>query len=454
MTLEDLAYVIYTSGSTGQPKGVMIEHRGLVHYLAGFAADVLPPGPVVSLLHSSLCFDGSFGGLFLPLVTGGTLHLAPPRVPNEELAQIIQDSGFSLVRLTPSHIEVLISALQGQSGLIGPRVFLVGGEILRAHHLTALRTLFPGTVVYNHYGPAEAVIGRCVMPLDAAHLDLARYQPHDPLPIGRPLPGTDILVAYETEDAEASRTGELLIGGIGLARGYLGRPDETRRQFRQLDRTRERVYRSGDVVTIDEDGLLIVTGRKDNQVKIRGHRVELLEVEAHIAALPDVRAVTVVATPAPREGLTAFVVSDREAAPDPAAIREGLLLRLPNFMVPNRIVYLSELPLSGSRKLDRVALQRLAQQAPSAHQDPADGVADTNVPILDAVCRIWAEILDLPAVAPEDNFLELGGDSIRAVRVMARCRQLGLDATSRGILLAEDVREFVESVHSELRSVI
>jgi amino acid adenylation domain-containing protein len=455
-TPADLAYVIYTSGSTGRPKGVMIEHRGLVNYLGGIAADVLAPGPIDSLLHSSLSFDFSFTGLFLPLATGGTLHLAPPRVPHEELATIIQDPGLSLVRLTPSHIEVLISALQEEAGLAGPGVFLVGGEVLRAHHVTALRRIFPRTAVYNHYGPAEAVIGRCVMPLtEAAGFDLARYQPHDPVPIGRPLPGTDILVAYRTEREEASRTGELLIGGVGLARGYLGRPEETARRFGLLAGTRERVYRSGDVVTVDEDGLLVVTGRKDDQVKIRGHRVELLEVEAHLAALPDVRAAAVVATPPPREGLTAFVVTGSGRAPESAAaVREALLRRLPHFMVPHRIVHLSELPLSGNGKLDRVALQHLAQQAPQAHHDPADGAAGRDGSILGAVCRIWAGVLDLPAVMPQDNFLALGGDSIRAIKVVAQCRQLGLAVTSRGVLLAEDVAELVESVQPELRSVV
>jgi amino acid adenylation domain-containing protein len=449
---ENLAYVIYTSGSTGQPKGVMIEHRGLMNYLAGVAADVLPPGPITSLLHSSVCFDFSFTGLFLSLLTGGTLHLAPPRMPHDELATIMQDPRLSLVRLTPSHIDMLISALQGHSALVGPAVFLVGGEVLRARHVTALRRLFPETVVYNHYGPAEAVIGCCVMPLtNAAGFNLAQYQPYDPLPIGRPLPGRDLLVAYETEGAEASQLGELLIGGIGLARGYLGRPEEAKRRFRQLDATGERVYRSGDLVTIDENGLLVVTGRTDDQIKVRGHRVEALEVEAHLAALPDVRAAAVVATPPPREGLTAFVVADSGTPPDPVAVREALRLKLPHFMIPHRIVCLSELPLSASRKLDRVALRRLAQQELVARQEPADDVIGKDIPVLDAVCGVWAEVLDLPAVRPEDNFLELGGDSIRAVAVMARCRQLGLDATSRGVLLAEDVREFVESIQRELQ---
>jgi amino acid adenylation domain-containing protein len=446
-TPADLAYVIYTSGSSGRPKGVMIEHRGLVNYLGGIAACVLPPGPVSSLLHSSLSFDFSLTGLFLPLITGGTLHLAPPRVPHEELAKIIQDPGLSLVRLTPSHIEVLIAALQGESGLAGPGVFLVGGEVLRAHHATALGRLFPATAVYNHYGPAEAVIGRCVMPLtEAAGFDLAQYEPHDPLPIGRPLPGTDIIVAYGTEQAAASRTGELLIGGIGLARGYLGRPEETRRRFRLLDGTGERVYRSGDVVTIDQDGLLVVTGRTDDQVKVRGHRVELLEVEAHLAALPDVRAAAVVATPPPRGGLTAFVVTRSGWAPESAAaIAQALGLRLPSFMVPQRFVPLSELPLSGNRKLDRVALRRLAEQVPEEQDELTDGVAGTDRPILEAVCRVWAQVLGLPAVTPADNFLGLGGDSIRAIKVAVECQQLGLAVTSRSILLAEDVAELVQA---------
>jgi amino acid adenylation domain-containing protein len=448
----DLAYVIYTSGSTGRAKGVLIEHRGLMNYLSGVMADVLPAGPVNSLLHSSLSFDFSFTGLFLPLITGGTLTLAPPRVPHEELAAIIQDPALSLVRLTPSHIDVLTSVLGGQQGLAGPRVFLVGGEVLRARHVAALRRLFPGSAVYNHYGPAEAVVGRCVLALTAAAgFDLGRYQPHDPLPVGRPLPGTTITVAYADEHQQATSTGELIIGGTGLARGYLGRPAETRKRFQMLEATGERVYRTGDVVTIDRDGLLVVTGRTDDQVKVRGHRVELREVEVHLAALPDVRAAAVIATPPPRDGLTAFVVTSSASGPgSTAAIRDTLGRRLPYFMVPQRIVHLTELPLSGNRKLDRDALRRLAEQPaePSAPAvpEPAAAGASRGGSVLDAVCRIWAEVLGLPAVLPRDNFLALGGDSIRAIKVAMRCRQLGIAVNSRSVLLAEDVAEFVEFV--------
>jgi amino acid adenylation domain-containing protein len=452
----DLAYVIYTSGSTGRAKGVMIEHRGLMNYLSGVTADVLPAGPLNSLLHSSLSFDFSFTGLFLPLITGGTLHLAPPRVPHEELATIVQDPELSLVRLTPSHIEVLTSVLRGQSGLAGPRVFLVGGEVLRAHHVAALRRIFPDSTVYNHYGPAEAVVGRCVMPLtEAAGFDLGRYQPYDPLPIGRPLPGTDITVAYADELGQATRTGELLIGGAGLARGYLGRPEETGKRFQLLEATGERVYRSGDVVTIGPDGLLVVTGRTDDQVKVRGHRVELLEVEAHLAAIPDVRAAAVVATPPPRDGLTAFVVTRSASGPgSTAAIREALGRKLPHFMIPQCIVHLNELPLSGNRKLDRVALRRLAEQEPAelaarTHHELADDAVGQGMSVLDAVCRIWAEELGQPTVLPKDNFLALGGDSVRAIRVAMKCGQLGIAVNSRSILLAEDVAELVESVQPE-----
>ncbi|WP_331742726.1 amino acid adenylation domain-containing protein (plasmid) [Streptomyces sp. NBC_00868] len=451
-TPTDLAYIIYTSGSTGRPKGVMIEHRGLVNYLGGVLDLVLPTGPVTSLLHSSLNFDFSVTSLYTPLLTGGVLRLAPHDVSNEDLATRVQDGQLDLVRLTPSHVEVLATALCGKEGLEGPGILLIGGEVLRAHHLTKLRRLFPGTTVYNHYGPAEAVVGRCVMRLDeSAGFDLDRYTSHDALPVGHPLPGTELVIAPTQDGATGPHTGELLIGGAGLARGYLNLPQETERRF--LIRDGQRMYRTGDLATLDDRQRIVITGRADGQVKVRGYRVEPREVEAHAAELAGVQGAAALVPPG-HEGLTLFVVPAPGAVIVPAELRRRLAGKLPHFMVPGQVIELAELPLTKNGKLDRATLGRLVEPLPAA--DPSDPAEEGSLAApatggdaaqltADIVRRAWTEALNLPDIVDDDNFLELGGDSISAMRVGLACRQAGLEISSRDVLLSENLAELVES---------
>lgn len=448
----DLAYVIHTSGSTGAPKGVMVEHLGLANYLDWLAAELSPGRPITSLLHSSLGFDFSFSSLFLPLVTGGTLHLADPHLTPNTLPDAIQDPRLGLVRITPSHVEVLASVMAGREGLSGPDALLVGGEILRAHHVSTLRRLFPGSAVYNHYGPSEGVIGRCAMRLDdGPTFRLGDHDTHDPMPIGRPIRRTTIYLDPSTamtatgtagHPDEVGELGELLIGGVGLARGYLGRPDLTEQRFPHLSDAPGRVYRTGDVARLDRHGNLVVLGRSDDQVKVRGHRVEPGDVAARIARLPGVATVAVLRADTSRVQLVAFVVPESAGAVDADRLRASLAEQVPDYLVPHRVVVVDELPLTRNGKLDQQALLSLTTKTGDAGQTITGG--ETAPSRLHVVQQIWRTVLGIDDVTPDDDFLALGGDSISALQIVSECARVGIGLTSADILGTTSLRESLD----------
>ncbi|MFF1713238.1 non-ribosomal peptide synthetase [Streptomyces sp. NPDC058268] len=443
-----LAYVLYTSGSTGHPKGVAVEHSGLSNYVHWTVAEFSGGRPVDAYLHTPLSFDFSLTGFFLPLVTGGTLHLAPQDQEAEDLATAIQDPALDLVRLTPSHIEMLAARLAGRQGLRGPRQFVVGGEVLRARHLTALRRLFPGSVVYNHYGPTETVVGRCFLRLDeAAGFRAEEYAPDDPLPIGHPIPGTRLTVDRTDAEQAAEGMGELLISGTGIARGYLNLPDATADAFGTLPDGGGRVYRTGDLVRLDAQGRPVVVGRADGQVKIRGHRVETAEVEALLCAMDGIRAAAVVKAREPRNVLAAFVVLDGPGLPE--RLRDGLAASLPPYMIPQHFSALGELPLTRHGKLDRRLLQDLFEkeiqaQAGRAGARPAsDEPAEPAEPdeAMRRVSALCERILGVRDVRGGDNFVDLGGDSITAMKLATACRREGITVRSIRFLTADTLTD-------------
>lgn len=444
---QDLAYVIYTSGSTGRPKGILVEHAGLLNYVEWLTAEFSVGHPVNSLLHSPLGFDFSLSSLFLPLVTGGELRLAPVEFEHESLAEAVQDPTLDMVRLTPSHIEVLRAALDGRRDLTSARFLLIGGEVLRADQVAALRKLFPSASLYNHYGPAEAVVGRCFQRLDeSAEFRLADYRPGDPVPIGGPIPNTELTVAQESPaepgPAEPRPAGELLIAGVGLARGYLNLPEQTARNFVRSDRDGRVFYRTGDRVVVDGHGLLTVLGRADDQVKVRGHRVELGEIEAALRAVDGVRAAAVVRTAQPQEALWAFVVGPDRARLDERELRAALQERLPSYLLPHRLLAVDELPLSAHRKLDRAALQAEAERIALRGADGAEQqVPPAGGGLRQAAYQACAQVLGLPQVLPTDNFVALGGDSIRAMKLAAACRRLGISLRSVRLLATDTLAE-------------
>ncbi|MEV0941671.1 non-ribosomal peptide synthetase [Micromonospora wenchangensis] len=440
----DLAYVMYTSGSTGRPKGVLVERQGLANYLEWLISEFSRGRPVNSLLHTSIAFDFSVTNVYLPLVTGGSLALAPPDADHEVLARLLQDSRLDLVRVTPSHAELLDAATDGRPTPPGPRFVVVGGEILRAHQVSTLRRIFPGSAIYNHYGPTETVVGRCFLRLDeSAGFHLDSYAAHDPVPVGGPIPNTRITLLPTEPGEAADDAGELLIGGTGLARGYLNLPELTERSFVTLpDDTR--AYRTGDLVRVDDQRRLVVVGRTDDQVKIRGYRVELGEVEAAVLATGAVRSAAVVKVASPGDALVAFVVPERDVRLEPAGLRATLAEALPDYMLPHRFVVLDALPLTANRKLDRAALAELAVTAtPRPAVRPAsrhpEGVAEQFL-------RCVRDVLELGEVSLDDDFFALGGDSIAAMKLAARCRAVGIELRYTRILAARSLADTLEQV--------
>lgn len=313
-----LAYVIYTSGSTGRPKGVMVTHGGLSHYL-GWARTAYPlPLGEGAVLHSSLGFDLTVTSLFLPLLSGATVELVPEEEGLEGLAgHLASGRGGGLLKVTPSHLEMLAGSLPAGGG---PRILVVGGESLGGEELAGWRARSPQTVVVNEYGPTETVVGCC-----AFQARLQEVEP-GPVPIGVPIANTRLYVVdRDLSPVPPGVPGELLVGGPGVARGYLGRPAASAVSFLPdpFGPAGVRLYRTGDTVRLRPDGQLEFVGRRDGQVKVRGYRIEPGEVEFALRRHPDVGEAAVVAlTDAGGTArLAAFVVPGSGRAPLAARLR-------------------------------------------------------------------------------------------------------------------------------------
>ncbi|KIF72675.1 NRPS NosA, partial [Streptomyces sp. AcH 505] len=436
----DLAYVIYTSGSTGRPKGVRVAHRGVVNYLHWCDRNypAAPGAEIGSLLCSSAAFDLTVTALFLPLVQG--LRLV---IPNPGPGQTVFDAAVDLVatgarisflKATPSHLELLVARLE-RDGLRHDIVTVVaGGEDLTpalTHRMLTNGT--DATAVVNEYGPTEATVGNVVS--RTVSVDPAA----DHVPMGRAIDNTEVfVVGAHGEVQPVGVPGELLIGGVNVALGYLGRPDLTAERFVPHPFSADpdaRVYRTGDLVKWLPDGRLVYLGRIDDQVKLRGHRVELGEIENALLARPGVVAATVVVredVPGDKR-LVAYLVTADEPGPATPELRRALARELPEHMVPARYVTLERLPLTPNGKVDRKALP-----APQGHR-PELSVAFTapGTPTQIAVAGIWAELLGVDPVGADDDFFELGGHSLLAARVASRLRRdLGVDVSHRTLFEA------------------
>ncbi|HEU5476172.1 MAG TPA: non-ribosomal peptide synthase/polyketide synthase [Actinophytocola sp.] len=421
---ENPAYVMYTSGSTGTPKGVVARQRDVV----ALARDrrFRSGGHECVLLHSPLAFDASTYELWVPLLNGGRVVLAPPGdVDADVLRRMVGEHGVTGLFLTSGLFRMV--AQDGPGSLDGAHEVWTGGEVVPATALRRVSTACPGLVVVDVYGPTETTTyatQRSMIGADAVP---------DVVPIGRPL---DNVRVYVLDDAlrpvPVGAPGELYIAGAGLARGYLGQPGLTAQRFMACPfaAAGERMYRTGDVVEWTTDGELEFVGRTDEQVKIRGFRIELGEIEAALLRHADVaEAVTVVPDEsAGRKRLVAYVVPSPGSVPETGALREFLNATLPDYMVPSVFVLLDRLPLNVNGKLDRGALPEVdwAGLASAGDVAPRDA-AETEL------ARIFAEVLRLERVGVEDDFFELGGDSILSIQVASRARQAGLNVLPRDL---------------------
>ncbi|HYH79532.1 MAG TPA: amino acid adenylation domain-containing protein [Longimicrobium sp.] len=434
---ENLAYVIYTSGSTGRPKGVAMHHRGVCNYIHWgirfYGADTGNGAPVFS----SMAVDLTVTNL-LPLFAGKPVSMLPEESPVEALAEAVRGRpGFGLIKITPIHVGLLNTLLAPEDTAGAARTLVVGADFLSAEPTVFWQEHAPHVRLMNEYGPTETVVG-C-----SAYLLPAGRHRAGPVPVGRPIQNLTFQVLdAHLEPVPVGLPGELYIGGVGVARGYLGRPGLTAEKFvpDPFAEAGARMYRTGDRARWLADGNLMILGRTDNQVKVRGYRVELGEIEAVLRRRPEVRECLVVARedrPGDRR-LVAYVVGDADAA----ELREHLRRTLPEYMVPAAFVVLDALPQTATGKLDRKTLPAPDWGADADREAPRDEVEAR-------LARIWAEVLGVASVGPTQRFFEVGGNSLLALRLFARVRrELGCDLPVATLFVGGTVRHMAEAVRA------
>ncbi|MFM0522132.1 amino acid adenylation domain-containing protein, partial [Caballeronia jiangsuensis] len=432
-----LAYVIYTSGSTGKPKGVAIEHRTLVastfarHQFYEHAANER------FLLLSSLAFDSSVAGLFGTLTNGGCLALVDidtARDPNA-IIRLVRNRDITRVLCVPSLGQAILDSMSS-SGEHKLREIIVAGEACPPNLTRQSSTLPRPVLLYNEYGPTEATVWATAYRCLPEETNL--------VPIGRPIANTRIyLLDAQRQLMPPGAVGELYVGGAGVSRGYLNRPELTSERF--LDDpfvSGGRMYRTGDLARYRADGNIEFLGRNDHQVKIRGFRIELGEIEAQIASHPAVREAVVIARARHEkthdQQLVAYITLVSEI--DVSALREHLDSRLPDYMVPSAFVVLDALPLTPNGKLDRRALPDPQWQDLAAYVAPRTSIEHS-------LAECFASVLGLERVSVFDNFFSLGGHSLLATQLVSRLREaLSIELPLRTLFDAPSVASLAEAL--------
>ena len=427
-TPANLAYIIYTSGSTGQPKGVMITHRNLANLFAGMDR-VLGVGPGVWLAVTSISFDISVLELFWTLARGFTvvIHAEGSRAQpqrkvsgQQSIAEQILQHGVTHFQCTPALAGNLIRTPGTPEALGRLRLFLVGGEALPASLAAQLRQILHGELI-NMYGPTETTVW------SATH---RVREVNGPVPIGHPVANTDIYILdAQLQPVAAGEPGEIFIGGEGVARGYLNRPELTAEKFLADPFSRDapgRLYRTGDIGCRRADGALEFLGRADQQIKLHGHRIELGEIESVLrqhAAVQECVVHVWEAGPGDKR-LAAYVVPVRAAAVPAMELRRFLEAKLPSHMIPASFVWLGTMPLTPNGKIDRNALPQPAEVRPES--DASYVLPRTQIE--ETIAGIWRQVLHVEKVGVQDNFFDLGGDSLLLTETYTQiCRVLKAD---------------------------
>jgi amino acid adenylation domain-containing protein len=431
---ENLAYVIYTSGSTGRPKGTLLEHRGLCNLAAAQqGAFNLGAGKRV-LQFSPFSFDASVWEMAMALGSGAELVLARQETlaSLDDLRELLQRERITIVTLPPS-----VLRLAPDDDLPDLETVIAAGERCTREIVARWGR---GRRFFNAYGPTETTV--------CATMELCHEGDDGDPPIGRPLPNTQLFVLdNQRRPVPVGVPGELYVGGTPLARGYLRRPEMTAAAFVELQITDRpmRLYRTGDLVRYRADGRIEYLGRIDEQVKIRGHRIELGEVEAALREYPEISEASVAAIEDATgdKRLVGYFVSANGAAPTAAQLREHLRQRLPEFMTPSSFVKLERLPLSPSGKVDRAALPRPDGSRSALEREYVAPRTETEW----RLAALWVELLSVERVGIEDNFFELGGHSLLATQFVSRVREtMQIELPLRALFEAPNLAALAEHV--------
>lgn len=449
-TPDDLAYVIFTSGSTGTPKGVMIEHRAAlntitdVNHRFGIVAD----DRVLAL--SALNFDLSVFDIFGMLAAGGAIVLPEPEAHREpsRWAELVIEHDVTVWNSVPALMELFTEHLQAgrMTSDLPVRLVMMSGDWIPLALPRRIRDLLPDAEIWSLGGATEASIWSILHRIDRIDPDWTS------IPYGTPMRNQRFHVL---DDQLRPRPvwvpGMLYIAGHGLARGYLNDETKTRSSFIRHPATGERLYRTGDLGRYRPDGTIELLGREDNQVKVQGYRIELGEIEAALLRCPGVRAAVATATGSSRGSrhLVAYVVLDEQTAGQapvvPEELRQQIRRVLPDYMVPQRIGILADLPLSSNGKVDRAALPSIKMSCSTVD---ADAVAVPTTETERALEAIWEEFFDTRPIGIANSFFDLGGDSMLAVRLMARIKtELGISLPVSTLFTRRTIAQLAEAVH-------
>ena len=448
---DNLAYAIYTSGSTGFPKGCAVSRRALANLLAWYRDVLDPREPVRALILSSFGFDLTQKNLYAPLALAGSVHLwGGPRFDGRAICAQIAKESITLVNCTPSAFYPIVEAAAADDfrALESLRHLVLGGEPIVRGHLSAwLQSPRCRARVLNSYGPTE-----CADVSVAEWIDRARAGATSSVPIGRPIRNTRVHVLDERmQPVPVGAAGELFIGGLGVGRGYLGRPRDTADRFVADPFTGpgERLYATGDIVRYNDDGGLEFIGRRDDQVKLRGHRIALGEIETVMRGHPGVRDVVVAfdSEDVHQTKVIGFIVPSGSHPPDADDLRRHARRWLPEVMIPTAWVTLPRLPLTDRGKVDR---QRLSSISASAASQGGPRVEPQTALELE-LAAIWSSVLGVTHVGTRDNFFDLGGHSLNATLVISRIHQrLRVEVPLRTLFEAPTLAELAGVVATTL----
>ncbi|MFF9076880.1 amino acid adenylation domain-containing protein [Streptomyces sp. NPDC014872] len=437
---DDRAYLVFTSGTTGHPKAVEVEHRSLIRYTAGFLARVAPEDPASYATLTTPASDLGNTCVYAALATGARLDildreltLDPPR-----LAAELREHPVDCAKFTPSHLSAL--AAEGDlAGLLPRRLLVLGGERLSPSLVRDVRAVHPGLAVFNHYGPTETTIGVLMHRVTADDADGLH------IPVGTPLDGVSARVlGPDGREAAHGEEGVLHVGGDCVARGYRGDAELTAEKFPRT--AWGRMYRTDDVVRMDENGAYVFLGRADRQVKVRGHRVEPGEVESALLELPRVRQAWVTGERSPSEAATelvAYVVADSSAE----ELSGELHGALPAGLVPSRIHCVEHLPLTANGKIDSEALRGLVARPGAVGAADDDRAVHTATERL--IAEIWCAVLGREQVGRDEKFLEIGGDSFKSLMVFGRLRRTFPDLTIGRLFAHPTIAGLAEALDGE-----
>lgn len=418
---ENLAYVIYTSGSTGRPKGIGISHGAIGNYARGATVALdLPSGASYAMV-STVAADLGNTMLYPALCNGGTLHMVDESHSSdpERWSEYCRQHGIDCLKIVPTHLELLLSGSNPADAIPRQRLVL-GGEACSWELIQQVQRLAGECRIYNHYGPTETTVGV----LAGLLAPLAEGDRPAAPPLGRPFADSLCFVLDSNfNPAQPGTVGELHIGGKGLARGYFDKPALTAESFCPdpfSGRSGARLYRTGDLVQILPDGRIEFIGRNDHQIKVRGHRVEMEEIERALASHDDVRAVKVLAmTHNSQKRCVAFVASRAEKESIVSSLRELVRSKLPDYCMPSSIIVMDHFPITPNGKIDLSRLREIHEQdrcSPAPGPGLLSGVQKELI-------EIWQNLLGTRNIGLTDNFFESGGNSFLAVRLMARIQK-------------------------------